>query len=102
MPRVKGDRPDVVPEGSKNLAFLGQFAEIPGDCVFTVEYSIRSAMMATYKLLNVNKDVPEIHPSQYDIRVISKAMKSLNCGRPFPAQDVIQKLLKDTTMEGLI
>ncbi|ACD23986.1 oleate hydratase [Clostridium botulinum] len=102
MPRVKGDRPNVVPEGSKNLAFLGQFAEVPGDCVFTVEYSIRSAIMATYKLLNLNKKVPEVHPSQYDIRVIANAVKTLNSGRPLPAETIIKKLLKDTSMEGLI
>lgn len=102
MPRVKGDRPQVVPEGSKNLAFLGQFSEIPGDCVFTVEYSIRSAMMATYKLLNLNKQAPEIYPSQYDIRIMTNAIKSLNSGRPLPAESIAKKLLKDTTMEGLI
>ncbi|SFC47783.1 oleate hydratase [Clostridium uliginosum] len=102
MPRVKGDRPDVVPEGSQNLAFLGQFAEIPGDCVFTVEYSIRSAIMATYKVLNLNKKVPEIHPSQYDIRVIANAVKALNSGRPLPAETIIKKLLKDTSIEGII
>ena len=27
MPRAAGDRPAVVPEGSVNFAFLGQFAE---------------------------------------------------------------------------
>jgi oleate hydratase len=29
MSRVKGDRPEVVPEGSVNLAFVGQFCEVP-------------------------------------------------------------------------
>lgn len=33
MPRAKGDRPDVVPEGAVNFAFLGQFAEQPRDTV---------------------------------------------------------------------
>ncbi|MGL4741388.1 MAG: oleate hydratase [Sarcina sp.] len=102
MPRVLGDRPKVVPEGSVNLAFLGQFSEIPDDVVFTVEYSIRSAMIATYTLLNLNKVPPVMHPSQYDIRVLSKAMKALNSGRPLPAEGIIKKLLKDTTLEGLI
>ena len=27
MPRHDGDRPDVVPEGSVNIAFIGNFAE---------------------------------------------------------------------------
>jgi oleate hydratase len=41
MPRELGDRPEVIPNGSTNFAFLGQFAEVPNDCVFTVEYSVR-------------------------------------------------------------
>ncbi|MCY6483819.1 oleate hydratase [Clostridium aestuarii] len=102
MPRVKGDRPQVVPEGSTNLAFLGQFAEIENDCVFTVEYSIRSAMMAVYTLLGLEKNPPEVYPSQYDVRVIANATKTLYSGRPLPAEAIIKKLLKDTTLEGLI
>ncbi|MGL5616590.1 MAG: oleate hydratase [Sarcina sp.] len=102
MPRVLGDRPKVVPEGSKNLAFLGQFAEVPDDVVFTVEYSIRSAMMATYTLLGVNKVPPEMHPSQYDVRALSAAMKTLNCGRELPGEFIIKKVLKDTALEGLL
>lgn len=102
MPRVKGDRPEVVPNGSANLAFLGQFAEIKDDCVFTVEYSVRSAMMAVYKLLKLDKEVPEVYPSRFDIRVLTNAVKTLNSGRPLPAEPVIKKLIKDTTLEGLI
>lgn len=41
--RKYGDRPQVVPKGSANLAFIGQFAEVPDDVVFTVEYSARTA-----------------------------------------------------------
>jgi oleate hydratase len=32
MPRELGDRPEVIPNGSTNFAFLGQFAEVPNDC----------------------------------------------------------------------
>ena len=76
MPRVKGDRPDVIPAGSKNFGFLGQYAEIPHDCVFTVEYSVRSAMMAVYGLLGLDKEVDPVFPSQYDIRVLANAAKT--------------------------
>ena len=31
MPRAKGDRPDVIPDGCVNFAFLGQFADTPRD-----------------------------------------------------------------------
>ena len=51
MPRTKGDRPDVIPDGCVNFAFLGQFAETPRDTVFTTEYSVRTAMEAVYGLL---------------------------------------------------
>ena len=37
MPRRKGDRPDVIPDGCVNFAFLGQFAETPRDTIFTTE-----------------------------------------------------------------
>src|SRR5208282_1776676 len=56
--RGKGDRPQVVPEGSRNLAFIGQFCELPEDVVFTVEYSIRSAQAAVYALLDLKREPP--------------------------------------------
>lgn len=102
MPRVKGDRPQVVPAGSTNLAFLGQYTEIEDDCVFTVEYSVRSAIMAVYTLLGLEKNPPEIYPSQYDIRVVANTVKSMNSGRPLPAEAIIKKLLSNTSLEGLI
>jgi len=102
MPRVAGDRPEVVPEGSTNLAFLGQFAEIKDDCVFTVEYSVRSAIMAVYTLLKLDKKVPEIYASQYDVRVVAASTKAMFSGRPLPAEGIVKKLLANTTLEGLI
>ena len=106
MPRVAGDRPDVVPKGSANLAFLGQFAEIEGDCVFTVEYSVRSAIMAVYTLLDLDKEVPQIYPSQYDIRALaaaSKTMKSSDEGIIKKAvESFIKKKLEHTTLEDLL
>ncbi|MBW3085135.1 Oleate hydratase [Austwickia sp. TVS 96-490-7B] len=75
MPRVAGDRPAVIPEGSRNFAFLGQYAEVPGDCVFTVEYSVRTAMTAVYGLLDLERPVVEVFPSRYDVRVLTQAAK---------------------------
>ncbi|MBF0442450.1 MAG: oleate hydratase [Oligoflexales bacterium] len=102
MPRVKGDRPDVIPAGSANLAFLGQFAEIADDCVFTVEYSIRSAITAVYGLLKLEKKVPEISPTKYDIRVLVAAARTLYSGRPLPGENILRKILKGTSLESLI
>ncbi|MCX6595812.1 MAG: oleate hydratase [Acidobacteria bacterium] len=62
MPREVGDRPLPIPTGSKNLAFVSQFVEIPDDVVFTVEYSVRAAQMAVYELLNLDRKVPPVTP----------------------------------------
>lgn len=61
MPRAQRDRPKVVPQGSKNFAFLGQFIDIPGEITFTVEQSIRSAQTAVYELFNVEKEVTPLY-----------------------------------------
>lgn len=62
MPRLPGDRPKPVPESSRNLALVSQFVEIPGDVVFTVEYSIRAAQIAVYQLLGINLPIPAMTP----------------------------------------
>ena len=81
MPRAAGDRPDVVPEGAVNFAFLGQFAETERDTIFTTEYSIRTGMEAVYTLLNVDRGVPEVWGSVYDIRCLLDATVKLRDGR---------------------
>lgn len=70
MPRTKGDRPKVVPEGAVNFGFIGQFADTIRDTVFTTEYSVRTAMEAVYTLLNVDRGVPEVFASCYDVRTL--------------------------------
>jgi len=99
MPRIKGDRPEVIPAGSTNLAFLGQFAEIPNDCVFTVEYSVRSAMMAVYTLLKLDKKVIPVHACQYDLRVLMNAAKTLLGNRELSIDKIIGQLLINTGLK---
>ena len=81
MPREKGDRPDVVPKGAVNFAFLGQFAETVRDTIFTTEYSIRTGMEAVYTLLNVDRGVPEVWGSVYDIRDLLNSTVQLRDGK---------------------
>ena len=75
--RKPGDRPDVVPAGSTNLAFIGQFAEVPEDTVFTVEYSTRTSAIAVYKLLNIDKEPPAIYKGKRHIGVLWDAAFAL-------------------------
>jgi oleate hydratase len=102
MPRAKGDRPDIVPKGCKNLGLVGQFVETNNDCVFTMESSVRTARVAVYSLLNLNKQVPDVYPSQYDIRHLLKAAKSLNDNKPFVGEGLLRKILKGTYYEHIL
>ena len=74
QPRKNEDRPLVVPKGAVNFAFIGQFAETPRDTIFTTEYSIRTGMEAVYTLLDVDRGVPEVWGSKYDVRELLKAV----------------------------
>ena len=78
LPRSKGDRPPVIPERSKNLAFVGQYCELPDDVVFTVEYSIRSAQTAVYSLLGLDRKAPPVYKGQFNPRVLLEAFLALH------------------------
>ena len=88
MPRAYGDRPDVVPAGAVNFAFLGQFAETKRDTIFTTEYSMRTGMEAVYTLLNVDRGVPEVWGSVYDLRALLDATVKLRDGKKVTDMDL--------------
>ncbi len=92
MPRAAGDRPLVVPEGAKNFAFIGQFAETPRDTIFTTEYSMRTGMEAVYTLLDIDRGVPEVWGSAFDLRCLLNATVMLRDGKP--ATDMNMSLLE--------
>ena len=109
MPRRAGDRPDVIPDGSVNAAFLGQFAETPRDTIFTTEYSVRTAMEAVYGLCGVDRGVPEVWGSVYGVRELLDSTVKLMDGKsplemklPMPFEMMKKPLLKkiDRTIVG--
>ena len=112
QPRKNTDRPHVVPDGSVNFAFIGQFAETPRDTIFTTEYSIRTGMEAVYTLLDVDRAVPEVWGSQYDVRELLKAVYYAIDKKPiteFPltfvekeAVKLLVKKVKGTDIEQLL
>ena len=112
MPRQAGDRPLIVPEGATNFAFLGQFAETKRDTIFTTEYSIRTGMEAVYTLLNVDRGVPEVWGSVYDVRDLLDATVKLADGRKVTemklplsqrlALKAVLKKIKGTVIEKLL
>lgn len=76
--RRHGDRPEVVPNGSTNLAFIGQYAEVPDDVVFTVEYSVRTAWTAVAELLNIDKKPPAVYKGQHNPKVLVEALETMH------------------------
>ena len=88
MPRNDTDRPKVVPDGAVNFAFLGQFAEIARDTIFTTEYSMRTGMEAVYTLLDIDRGVPEVWGSTYDVRDLLNATVKLRDGKPITEMDL--------------
>lgn len=96
MPRAAGDRPQVVPAGCTNLALVGQFVETANDVVFTMESSVRTARIAVYSLLDLPKQVPDLSPTQYDIRNLLKGARALNNGEPFIGERLLHKFFGDT------
>ena len=102
MPRQAGDRPDVVPTGALNFAFIGQFAESKTrDCIFTTEYSVRTPMEAVYTLLDVERGIPEVFNSTYDIRTLLSATHRLRDGKAIdlPLPEFVQRKLM-TKLDG--
>ena len=80
MPRQQGDRPPVIPSGAENFAVIGQFCEIPYDCVFTVEYSVRSAWAAVHGLTGQVAAPPPIVRSERNPGALLRAAKVLLSG----------------------
>ena len=77
MPRQPGDRPDVRPSGARNFAVIGQFCELPRDCVFTVEYSVRSARSAVASLTGRVDPPPPVARTDLDPIVLIRAARVL-------------------------
>lgn len=100
MARATGDRPLVVPEKSKNLAFIGNFSETERDTVFTTEYSVRTAMEAVYTLVNIDRGVPEVFASAYDIRTLLNSTGRLMDGKKL-AEIKVPWLIKILEKRGL-
>jgi oleate hydratase len=77
MPRASGDRPEVIPTGTANLGFVGQFCEIPDDVVFTIEYSIHSARLGVTSLLGLSEELPPTYKGLEHPYALVSALKRI-------------------------
>ena len=112
QPRKESDRPLVVPKGAVNFGFVGQCAETPRDTIFTTEYSIRTGREAVYTLLHIDRGVPEVWGSKYDVRELLRACyyaidKKTIKEAPLSFKEkqllkIVLKKVKDTDVEILL
>ena len=102
LPRRAGDRPAVVPEHAVNFAFIGQFAETVRDCIYTTEYSVRTGMEAVHTLLDVQRGVPEVWGSKYDLRALISSAVVLRDGQALELPEPYRKLLDRTDIGDLV
>ncbi|KAF5246061.1 hypothetical protein FAUST_1472 [Fusarium austroamericanum] len=77
LTRKKGDRPKVIPDGSKNLGLMGQFVEIEREVTFTMEYSVRSAQLAVYGLTGLDKQLPGVQGEDHEVLTLGMALKTM-------------------------
>ena len=112
MNRKVEDRPKIVPNNAVNFAFIGEHVETPRDCVFTTEFAVRTGMEAVYSLIDIERGVPEVFGSIFDVRCLLKTGHELMEGRkltdlqlPFIEKvglKVALKKLKGTEIEKML
>ena len=91
-----------MPEYVVNFGFIGQFAETERDTIFTTEYSVRTAMEAVYTLLNVERAVPEVWGSMYDIRCWLKSIAASRDYEKLELPGPLMAVLDRTDNGGLL
>jgi len=75
LTRKKGDRPEIIPRSSTNLALMGQYVEIPRDTVFTVEYSVRGAQIAVHELMETKQKPKDIYMGEHNVKVLVDSLR---------------------------
>lgn len=78
MPRLRGDRPAVLPPGLERLAVVGQYCEIPDNVVYTVEYSVQAARMAVAGLLGLPPVPPAYAGLEHPNALVGALRRILN------------------------
>ena len=68
---------DKIDEIMPHITAIPQFVELEGDVVFTVETSVRTAMIAVYRMLLPDRPITPLFQGQYDIRMVNVALKTL-------------------------
>ena len=76
-----------------------QFPESTRDCIFTTEYSVRTGMEAVCQRLNVDRGVPEVFGSVYDVRELIQSTTFLRDREKLPIPAFAKKYVEKTVLE---
>ena len=63
-----------MPDPDGNLAFAGWFCEMPEEIAGGEECKVRSARMAVYSLLKIDKEILPVTPYRKDAKILAKAL----------------------------
>ncbi len=77
QPHAVGDRAPVLPMAGGNLALAGWFAEVPEEVPGSREQQVRSARMAVYGLLQVEKEISPVSPYRKDATILARAVQAV-------------------------
>ena len=77
LPRGEKTRPAPVPEGSTNLALIGRYTELPLDTTSQIEYSVRSARTAVYRIMNYRRGVEPVKQKLLKPDALAKALQAI-------------------------
>ena len=94
LPRPRGSRPSVTPEGIANVGLLGQYCELAEDIVFTLEYSVRTAQTAVFSRLGLSRKVSPVYRGYWNPLCIYRAFRTVlrTGGRsPAPARQAVAR-----------
>lgn len=62
--RSYGDRPNVIPRDTTNIALVGQYVETEDETALGLEYGVRCAKLAVHHLMKLGNKLPDIKMSK--------------------------------------
>lgn len=64
LKRSYGDRPNVIPRNTTNIALVGQYVEIEDETALSLEYGVRCARLAVHDLMKLRSKLPGVKKSK--------------------------------------
>lgn len=63
LKRASDDRPEVIPPNTTNIALVGQYVNVADETALTLQYSVRCAQVAVYRIMGLKNTIPKVEKS---------------------------------------